>query len=208
MLEWLFETIDFYINQSVVQLAIRIHPAESKGGFTTKQPIIEEINKRYSSLPDHICIIAPESNVSSVLLGDISCAAIIYATKLGIELAYRKIPLIVVGETLCRGKGFSIDIKSRKHYFEILKSITELDLDVNQASKLAEKYSYHLFFNLMIDFPYIKSDITTNTKVKLNIDSLEELMPGKDKGLDVICNGILHGKPFEYSSLDHNEEAS
>ena len=202
MLEWLYETIDYFISCPDTQLAIRIHPAESKGGFSTNQPIVEEINNKYPSLPSNIFIIAPESDVSSVLLADVSSAAIIYATKLGIELAYRKVPLIVAGETLCRGKGFSIDISSKEHYVATLASIGNLNIDVGKASVLAEKYAYHLFFNLMIEFPYITSDFTTNRLVQLNFNSLQDILPGKDRGLDVVCEGILNGKPFEYMDLE------
>jgi len=201
MLDWLYETIDYFISCPDIQLAIRIHPAESKGDFTTNQPIVEEINNKYPSLPSNIFIIAPESDVSSVLLADVSSAAIIYATKLGIELAYRKVPLIVAGETLCRGKGFSIDISSKEHYVATLESIGNLNIDVEKASVLAEKYAYHLFFNLMIEFPYITSDLVTNRLVQLNFDSLQDLLPGEDRGLDVVCEGILNGKPFEYIHL-------
>jgi len=27
-------------------------------------------------------------------------------------------------------------------------------------------------------------------------------LPGKDRGLDVVCEGILNGKPFEYMDLE------
>jgi hypothetical protein len=32
----------------------------------------------------------------------------------------------------------------------------------------------------------------------VELQSLNELLPGSDPGLDVICNGILHGSDFVY----------
>jgi hypothetical protein len=31
---------------------------------------------------------------------------------------------------------------------------------------------------------------------QLRLDSLDALKPGRSPGLDVICDGILHGAPF------------
>ena len=36
-----------------------------------------------------------------------------------------------------------------------------------------------------------------NTDSRINLRSLDELEISKDKNLDVICNGILNGTPFE-----------
>ena len=34
------------------------------------------------------------------------------------------------------------------------------------------------------------------------VGGLNELMPGSDPGLDVICQGILRGAPFETPAVD------
>lgn len=197
MLDWLFASIDFFIQKPEIQFVVRIHPAESKGGFSTDQPIAEEIAARYADLPDHISIIKPESNVSSVLLADESIASIIYGTKLGIELAYRGRLVICAGESLCRGKGFTLDVNSAEEYFRVLESVRNLTFDTQAAAKRAEKYAYHLFYEVMMDFKQIDTDMMTNQKILVRVHDEEELAAGENEVLDIICSGILEGTPFE-----------
>jgi hypothetical protein len=33
---------------------------------------------------------------------------------------------------------------------------------------------------------------------RINVSHLDDLRPGRDRGLDVICDGILNGAPFVY----------
>ncbi len=39
--------------------------------------------------------------------------------------------------------------------------------------------------------------------LRVAIDGLDALRPGRDPGLDVVCDGILHGTPFEYDAQSH-----
>ena len=198
MLDWLFATIDFFCSQSKVQLAVRIHPAESKAGFTTSQPIIEEIRKRYTRIPEHVAIVGPDSDISSVLLSDESVASVIYGTKLGVELAYRKNIVICAGESICRGKGFTIDVETAREYFEVLANIETLTVNLERFAERAKKYAYHLFFNRMMDFtPVTVTDEMMNRRLTINIKEEAELGDGKISEIDTICSGILYGTPFE-----------
>jgi len=61
---------------------------------------------------------------------------------------------------------------------------------------LARKYAFHFFFRRMIPLPFIISP--EKYTFSLKISNLEELMPGHDPGLDVICDGTLNNAPFVY----------
>ena len=56
----------------------------------------------------------------------------------------------------------------------------------------ARKYAYHFFFRRMIQLPFFKEQL------EVSIQNMEELLPGRLKGLDIICDGILNGTPFIY----------
>jgi hypothetical protein len=67
-------------------------------------------------------------------------------------------------------------------------------LDAEQVRD-ARKYAYHYFFRRMVPL----SSLAEGTgEVAYRIESLEQLLPGADPGLDVICAGLLEGAPFEY----------
>jgi hypothetical protein len=196
LIDWLFQTICYFGRRSDLQLVIRIHPAEVKSGQSTKQPILAEIMARFPVLPENVKVISPESNLSSYTLADMSHATLIYGTKMGLEIAFRGIPVIVVGETLCRGKGFTYDVETKEQYFNFLDHILELPRNSSEMIVRARKYAYHLFFRRMIDFPLFSCDVVKVHDATLQFQDLNELLPGVNRNLDAICDGILNGSPF------------
>lgn len=196
--DWLYTTIDYFEKRSDVQLVIRVHPAESKGGFTTKQPIEPEINARFPVLPSNVHVIPSQSDISSYTLVDMSKAALIYGTKMGLEIAIRGVPVIVSGETFCRGKGFTYDVDSREQYIDYLNNILNLQKNDRQKIERARKFAYYYFFMRMIDMPLLNLQLANALKEGYfyNFSKLEELLPGRDVSLDVICDGILNQSPF------------
>ena len=58
-------------------------------------------------------------------------------------------------------------------------------------------YAYHYFFRRMI--PVHSFDPAAPTgPFTVSVETLADLLPGKDPGLDVLCEGILNGSPFIY----------
>jgi hypothetical protein len=197
ILDWLFKSVEYFIGRTDVQWVIRIHPAEVKATKKTEQPLANELKKRFNTLPPHIKIVKPESDLSSYSLVNMSTAAIIYGTKMGLEIALRGVPVIVAGESFNRGKGFTYDVSSEKEYFELLDRVTELPENSDEMLSRAKRYAYHFFFKRQIDFPFLTGFVPGDRySMKLTFNSLKELMPGKNKNLDIICRGILEGSEF------------
>jgi len=194
ILEWMFLSIERLGKNDKVWAVIRIHPAEVKGGLPTRQPFLQEIHKHFPILPDNIRIIPPESDLSSYTLAEQSQAVVIYGTKLGLELAIRGIPVVVCGETFCRGKGFTTDITSKQQYIEFLKNIQNIKRLDKPTIERAIKYGHYLYYKRMIPFPYIKTDIDTNRK-QVALSNLADLDAGKDPNLDAICSSIMDLTP-------------
>ena len=124
-------------------------------------------------------------------------SAIIWATKTGLELAALGLPVIVAGEAWVRNKGFTMDAGSADEYFKILDRLptrSRLSPDMIQQ---ARKYAYHFFFRRMIPLGFLQPS-KQHIFYDLKIDGLDDLMPGRSVGLDVICNGILNGDDFVY----------
>jgi hypothetical protein len=195
MLDWLFFTIDHFIMDQSKQLVIRIHPHEVKTG--NRQPTIKEIDKRYKVLPNNIKIILHDSPYSTYALMDLCKVVLIYGTKTGVELAPYGKPIIVAGDAWIRNKGISIDITSVDQYLDILNKINEIPPLTKIKIDRAKQYAYHYFFKRMI--PLKSLDPNASFPPKIAISNLEALLPGNDKGLDVICDGILNKTPFIYN---------
>ena len=202
MLEWIFQTIEYFQNRKEIELIIRVHPAEVNGALPSRQKMENEIRKRYPKLGKNITIIPPESNISTYAITDISNAVIIYNTKTGIELSSLGIPVIVAGEAWIRNKGFSFDVNSRHKYFDMLDKIPfKKRMSVNNIQN-ALKYAFHFFYRRMIPIKAIKSVPNQWPPYKVEISEVMDLQVGKDPGLDLICNGIISGTDFIYKEED------
>ena len=195
LLEWIYYTIDKSLNRDDYQLVIRIHPAESKGGFTTSQPLEKEIKNKFPNLPKHIKVIPPQSDISSYTLAELSKSNIIYGTNMGLEIAAKGLPLIIVGECYSRGKGFSLDINSKEQYDNLIDNgFSHKGMKPLNQVELARKYAYYWNFKRCVDFKSFDTPVSgknISRKLKLNFKSLESLDEGNDSGLDILCNGII-----------------
>ncbi|MBM4423644.1 MAG: capsule biosynthesis protein [Chloroflexi bacterium] len=190
MLAWVLETISYFAKRPELQLVIRVHPAEVRGATPSRQPLAPEIRRAFPVLPGNVFVVPPESQVSTYALMEKCNAVIIYNTKTGIEVSSMGIPVIVAGEAWIRGKGFSLDASDPTGYFQLLDRLPLPDGLTPEELERARKYAFHFFFRRMIELPFIREDLT------LDVDSLEALGPGRFRGLDVICDGILTGAPF------------
>jgi hypothetical protein len=194
MLEWLVQTCEYFAARPDVQLLVRVHPAEISGFPPSRQPILQELRRRLPTLAPNIIVVPPESDISTYGLMSLCNAAIIYGTKMGVELSSVGLPVIVAGEAWIRNKGITHDASSPEEYFRILSQLPFPGrLEPGQLAR-ARRYAYHFFFNRMIPLPFIEPKAGFPV-YRLKLDRLQQLLPG-DTGLDTICDGILGRRPF------------
>lgn len=198
MLDWVIKTIAYFSDRPDLQLIIRVHPAEISGGIASRQRVAEEIAKAFPSLPRNVFVIPPESRISTYAVMETCDSVIIYGTKTGVELTSLGIPTIVAGEAWIRNKGVTIDATSAESYFRILDDLPLGKRMSEDAISRARKYAYHFFFRRMIPISQVAPTGMKEPQFRLDVSGLEELLPGRSRGLDVICDGILRGSPFVY----------
>lgn len=197
MVEWLLKTIEYFKTRPDLQLVIRVHPAEVSGDIPSRQPVMKEIAKAFPTLPPNVLVVPPDSHLSTYTLMEACNAVLIYGTKTGVELTSRGIPVIVAGEAWIRGKGVTIDARTTEHYFEILDSLPFKERMTREMIERARKYAFHFFFRRMIPVTQV---VPTGgePQFRVGVERLGELMPGRSPGLDIICDGIMHGGEFVY----------
>ena len=194
MLEWLVQTCEYFATRPDLQLLIRVHPAEISGFPVSRQPILSELQRRIPRLAPNIHVVPPESGLSTYGLMSLCNAAIIYGTKMGVELSSVGIPVIVAGEAWVRNKGITCDASSREEYFSILDRLPFAEGLGPAELARARRYAYHFFFNRMIPLPFIEPNAGFPV-YRLELNRLQQLLPG-ETGLDTICDGILGRAPF------------
>ncbi len=195
MLEWLVQTCEYFATRPDLQLLIRVHPAEISGFPMSRQPILAELRNRLPRLAPNIFVVPPESDMSTYVLMSLCNAALIYSTKMGVELTSVGLPVIVAGEAWIRNKGLTHDASSPEEYFRILERLPFPErLSAGQLAR-ARRYAYHFFFNRMIPLPFIEPKAGYPI-YRLKLEKLGQLLPGQSHGLDTICDGILARTPF------------
>ena len=197
MLDWVLQTINYFAGRPDLHLVIRVHPAELTGFVRSRQPIVEEIQQHFGKLPGNVFIIPPESEISTYAVMDQCNAVVIYGTKTGVELTSVGIPVIVAGEAWIRNKGITTDASSPAEYFSLLDQLPLVSRMDGETVTRARKYAYHFFFRRMIPIQCIEPSKVLSP-YRIQLDDIEDLLPGNDPGLDVICDGIINGSDFVY----------
>ena len=197
MREWLSGTVRYFANRSDLQLVIRVHPAEVTGNLPARETAAEILATDIGKLPRNVFVLGPTDKLSTYMLAARSKAAIIYATKAGIELATMGIPVIAAGEAWVRGKGMALEAANPEEYYRILDGLPETNLDMKAVTKRARLYAYHFFFRRMIPIGAMEP-VPGWPPYRVNVASLEALAAGADVGLDVVCEGIMNAAPFIY----------
>lgn len=206
IVEWLVQTCEYFGTRRDLQLLIRVHPAEISGFPPSRQPILEELRKRIPELAPNIIVVPPDSDMSTYVLMSLCNSALIYGTKMGVELTSVGLPVVVAGEAWIRNKGLTHDASSPEEYFRILKDLPFQERLGSAQQGRARRYAYHFFFNRMIPLPFI--DPKAGYPIyRLRLDRLQQLLPGASRGLDAICDGILKQRPFVLQASEQTPAA-
>ena len=159
----------------------------------TNQPLFEEIISKYKTLPDNIIIIKSESKTNSYKLADMSNASLVYASKIGLEIVSRGIPVVLGGEAFYRDKGFTYDINSSQDFEYFNDNILKLGKNTNEKINRALRFAYYFFYRSTLDFPLLSdTSLHDNQNPKLNFNNLEHLTPKNNYTVDHICNAIIN----------------
>jgi hypothetical protein len=154
MTEWLERTVRYFATCTDVQLVARIHPGE----LITKGPSVADVvHSALPSTPENIHLVPADAAVNTYDLVEIADLGLVYTTTVGMEMAMSGIPVIVVGNTHYRDKGFTLDPSSWDDYFELLTRLLA-DPGSHRLTKTqvdqAWNYAYRFFFEYPLPFPW------------------------------------------------------
>ncbi len=154
MTGWLERTVQFFASRPDVQFVARIHPGE----LVTKGPSVADVVQRVlPSLPEHIHLVPADAPVNTYDIVEIADLGLVYTTTVGLEMAMSGVPVIAVGNTHYRGKGFTLDPDTWEAYFDTLdkalKDPAAYRLSQAQVA-LAWNYAYRFFFDYPFSFPW------------------------------------------------------
>ena len=170
--EWVIETINWFRDKTDKQLIVKIHPAEVVIG--TNQPFAKIIRDKIQEIPGNVHIIEPSEKVNSWSIYEVSDVGIVHTTTAGMELVLVGVPCIVVSQTHYRGKGFTLDIKSREEYFDLMENIDPGKINKDLQKTLVKRYLYLLFIRYQIPFDVFEETSWTDVR-SFTFNNIEEL---------------------------------
>lgn len=161
MTEWIAKTVQYLATRTDIQFVIRIHPGE----LITKGPSVAEVVLRalelspdnLAAIPEHIHLIPAEAKINTYDIVEIADLGLVYTTTVGMEMVMSGVPVIVVGNTHYRGKGFTLDPDSWEAYFELLGKALAAPSAFRPTRQQVEQvwnYAYRFFFEYPHPFPW------------------------------------------------------
>lgn len=154
MTAWIERTLDYFKEHNQAQLVLRIHPGE----LMLEGPSVAELVARLiPQLPENIYVVAADAPINTYDLISTASLGLVYTTTVGMEMAMHSVPVIVVGKTHYRGKGFTLDPSSWDDYFEILDKVLgnpDQYTPSEEQVRLAWHYAYRFFFDYPQPFPW------------------------------------------------------
>lgn len=154
MEDWLVKSLQYFAGRPDVQLVIRVHPGEV---LIHGQSMMDVIQRVLPKLPEFIHVIAPTEKVNTYDLIAAADMGLVYTTTVGLEMAMSGIPVVVVGNTHYRGRGFTQDPDTWVKYHKMLKAILEKPQDFRLTDEQIESawaYAYRFFFDYPLPFPW------------------------------------------------------
>jgi hypothetical protein len=154
MTEWLERTVKFFAERSDLQLVVRIHPGER---YAKGPSVADTVNQALQMIPENIHFIHADDETNTYDLLEIADIGLVYTTTVGLEMAMSGVPVLVVGQTHYRGKGFTFDPDSWENYFARLVYFAQDQKSFRltpEQIELAWKYAYVFFFEYPAPFPW------------------------------------------------------
>ena len=184
-LNCIIETIQYFKEDSTVQVVIRSHPAEKVLG--TQERYGNLVRQAFNNqLPANVTIIEPEMEVNSFSVIDISDIGVVNTSTVGLEFAMMGKPILLISETNYRSKGFTYDAENKVHYFTLMKHLLQTgELKLNQVP-LARKYFYMMMFLYQKQMPI---NYTGNTFPKYTCNHFSYIPQSDDLNLIVERTG-------------------
>ena len=154
MTDWIRRTIRWFGEHPAYQLVVRVHPGEGIGWGPSTYELLQEA---FPEFPANVRVLPAGYTVNSYDLVDVARVGLVYTTTLGLEMAMLGLPVIVLGLTHYRGKGFTQEPPGWDAYLAALQGTLEDPAAFapdEKAVTAAWTYAYRFFFEYPRPFPW------------------------------------------------------
>lgn len=147
--EWLVETVRAACENTSVNWVIKLHP-----DYVWKMQQLRDnagprdlvaLSAHIGKLPQHIRVMAPETDISTHSLFEVTDYCLTVRGTIGIEMPCFGVPVFTAGTGRYSGLGFTVDSSSREEYLARVRHIQDYPKLTAEQTLLAKKHAYALF---------------------------------------------------------------
>lgn len=192
---WIDRTIAYAAAHPELDLVVRIHPnTGSRRSTGVNRAQLAEMATLHENVPPNVRVIAPDDDLSAYSLMDLCTVGLVWVSTAGLELACKGKEVVVAASSPYSHCDFVRAVPDPDGYEALLDDLTALAPNAASATirRGALRFAYGYFFRLSIGFPLVRMPDVHNGV--LAYSSLEELLPGRDAGLDRCARILLDGE--------------
>jgi hypothetical protein len=197
MIEWVAETILWFAVHPELQLIVKPHPAELNPSIpATEERVATGLAERGVALPDNVFLLSPDASLTVYQLIPLCDVGIVHTSTVGLEMAAMGKTVVTTAASPYRGFGFTLDPETREEYFSCLEHGLTGRHRLDQATQVDLAKKFILFYQFHY---YTRTDIMDYKLGKmpdLLIQSIEELLPGRNACRDYIIDSVMAGLPI------------
>lgn len=131
-----------------LKFVVRCHPAElHRLGNTSREAFTSFFTEEDRRIPN-LTIIESDGDISSYDLLPVTDAALIFGTTIGLELAFRGIPVMLTGRHYLANKGVVLEVSSDREVWDILKKVEEGKLVL--GAEMRENVRRYAYFHIRL----------------------------------------------------------
>jgi hypothetical protein len=199
MFDWVFAMVETAMRHPQIDFVVRAHPAEKKvpAELQSRTPVGPEIRKRFR-LRENIKIIEGDDPISSYALARMATVNMLYASRLGLEIALSGKRPWIAGAVTYRDKGFTLDLTSKEHMISLLEQLSSTGSIESRTTELSDsevelatRFAYLWFFRYEVKLPILHP-----SDKRFALRSFADLGPNGDPTIDSICEAFVNNKPF------------
>ncbi|MCM8775457.1 MAG: capsular biosynthesis protein [Candidatus Omnitrophica bacterium] len=189
---WTLATIRELLPLSHVQWLIKVHPTEAR--CNPEYGNEKLIAKYFPTLPSHIRMVGSKNTISPLDFYHLVDGGITVCGTSGLELALLGKPVILAGQAHYSRKGFTYDALDMDTYRGLLQRAHTLPPLTSEQRRLARRFAYCQFLERQIPLSMLQNPYSDWWAFQY--DRREELIPGKNRFVDFLCERIVDGRDF------------
>jgi hypothetical protein len=188
---WLVETAKAAAANPGVNWVIKLHPENVRRWEETTGRYALENLEEYGllmglfpgGLPEHIRLMTPENDTSTLSLFDCADYALTVRGTIGLEFPCYGVPTFTAGTGGYSGRGFTVDSATGAEYLDRLAHIERTPPMSDEQVALAQRFSYGVFHLKPVPFPSFESHLLPDEEWQRgwNSHSFEIALGGVDE---------------------------